>query len=85
MDVDSTPSTKISAEPIPEIDVYLRLLFILHFLDNSDLPKATKLTHETIEKIQSLNRRSLDPLAAKVYFYLDRVHEATGDLSSIRS
>ncbi|CAE6411024.1 unnamed protein product [Rhizoctonia solani] len=85
MDIDSTPSTKLSAEPIPEIDVYLRLLFILHFLDNSDLPKATKLTHETIEKIQSLNRRSLDPLAAKVYFYLDRVHEATGDLSSIRS
>ncbi|CAE6435887.1 unnamed protein product [Rhizoctonia solani] len=84
-DADSTPSVKISAEPIPEIDIYLRLLFILHFLDNSDVPKASKLTHETIEKIQSLNRRSLDPLAAKVYFYLDRVHEATGDLSSIRS
>ncbi|CAE6460226.1 unnamed protein product [Rhizoctonia solani] len=85
MDVDSTPSAKPSGEPIPEIDVYIRLLLILHSLDNSDLPKANKLTHETIEKIQSLNRRSLDPLAAKVYFYLDRVHEATGDLSSIRS
>ncbi|CAE7157761.1 unnamed protein product [Rhizoctonia solani] len=85
MDVDSTPSAKPSVEPIPEVDIYIRLLLILHFLDNSDLPKANKLTHETIEKIQSLNRRSLDPLAAKIYFYLDRVHEATGDLSSIRS
>ncbi|KAH7345253.1 proteasome regulatory subunit C-terminal-domain-containing protein [Rhizoctonia solani] len=85
MDVDSAPSAKSAVEPIPEIDVYIRLLLILHYLDNSDLPKANKLTHETIEKIQSLNRRSLDPLAAKVYFYLDRVHEATGDLSSIRS
>lgn len=85
MEVDTTSTTKPPPEPIPEVDTYIRLLLILHFLDTSDVPKAAQLTHETIAKIQALNRRSLDPLAAKIYFYLYRVHEVSGDLASIRS
>lgn len=85
MDVDTTSTAKPTPEPIPEVDTYIRLLLILHFLDTSDVSKATQLTHETIAKIQALNRRSLDPLSAKIYFYLDRVHEVSGDLASIRS
>jgi len=85
MDLDTTSTAKTTPEPIPEVDTYIRLLLILHFLDTSDVSKATQLTHETIAKIQALNRRSLDPLSAKIYFYLDRVHEVSGDLASIRS
>jgi len=87
MDVDPAPSTtKASSqqEPFPESEVYLRLLVILYLVDNSALPQALALAHETVEKIQSLNRRSLDPIAAKVYFYLARTHELKGDVAELR-
>lgn len=71
-------------EPSPEVDVYFRLLLILYYLDHEGNEKATALAHETAEKIHALNRRSLDPIASKVYFYLSRAHEIAGTAAEIR-
>ncbi len=40
--------------------------------------QAYDLALDTVNHIQSLNRRSMDHLAAKVYFYLARSAELTG-------
>jgi 26S proteasome regulatory subunit N3 len=37
-----------------------------------------------MEKILNQNRRSLDVIAAKCYFYYTRVHELNGKLDQIR-
>lgn len=71
-------------EPSPEVDVYFRLLLILYYLDHNGNEKAISLAHETAEKIHALNRRSLDPIASKVYFYLSRAHEVQGTAAEIR-
>ncbi len=42
------------------------------------------LANETVQKIQSLNRRSLDPIAARVWFALERAYELGGELSDAR-
>lgn len=92
MQIDSTPATTTTitppTAPCPETEVYLRLLTILHLIDASDLTRAKELARETAEKIQFLNRRSMDALAAKVYFYLARVWEldngGNGDLAELR-
>lgn len=89
MEIDSTtvPSTKSSAtpEPVPEADIYLRLLIIHHLLTSpTTYPKAKELAHETVEKMQALNRRSMDPIAAKVWYALERTYELGGDLSDAR-
>ncbi|KAF5389655.1 hypothetical protein D9757_004113 [Collybiopsis confluens] len=90
MQVDSsaTPTTNtnvVTSEPVPEIDIYFRLL-ILHQLSKStsNVPKAKQLAIETVQKMQALNRRSLDSIAAKIWFAVERVFELGGDLSEAR-
>jgi 26S proteasome regulatory subunit N3 len=43
-----------------------------------------ELSNITVKTVQELNRRSLDQLAAKVYFYYARFYELTGRLAEIR-
>ena len=88
MDVDHapTPANKpAQAEPVPEVEIYLRLL-ILHHLHTSQstYAKSMEFAHETIHKIQSLNRRSMDPLAAKIWFAVERTYELAGELADAR-
>ena len=88
MEVDSTPApTKASPtpEPVPEGEIYLRLLIVHHLLASSaTYGKALQLARETAEKMQSLNRRSMDPIAAKVWFAVERAHEFGSELAEAR-
>lgn len=89
MEIDST-TTPVKAtppppEPVAEGEIYLRLL-ILHHLQTSPetYPKALGLAHETVEKMQKLNRRSMDPIAAKIWFAVERIYELGGELADVR-
>jgi 26S proteasome regulatory subunit N3 len=88
MDVDSVPaknSKAPSADPVPEAEIYIRLLIIHHLLTSpTTFPKAMDLVHQTIEKMQSLNRRSMDPIAAKIWFAVERTYELNGQLADAR-
>lgn len=88
MDVDSasTPAAKSATpEPVPEGEIYLRLLILHHLLtSHTTYPKALELAHETVEKMQHLNRRSMDPIAAKVWFAVERTYELGGELANAR-
>jgi 26S proteasome regulatory subunit N3 len=46
--------------------------------------QGIELSNQTIGMVQELNRRSLDQLAAKVYFYYARFYEVAGRLAEIR-
>ena len=87
MDVDPAPasSKQSQPEPLPEVEVYFRLLTIHHLLTTpSNYTKAAKLAHETVEKMQTLNRRSMDPIAAKVWYAVERTYELGGELADAR-
>jgi hypothetical protein len=43
-----------------------------------------EFAHETIDKMQSLNRRSIDPLAVKIWFAVERTYELVGELAGAR-
>ncbi|TFK26631.1 diphenol oxidase-A2 [Coprinopsis marcescibilis] len=86
MEIDASAAKSTStSEPVPEVEIYLRLL-ILHYLltDKEHYPKALELAHQTVEKMQTLNRRSMDSIAAKVWFAVQRAYELGGDLSDAR-
>jgi hypothetical protein len=87
MEVDQIPTTlkPPTAAPVPEVEIYLRLL-ILHHLHTSPstYARSKDLALETIEKMQTLNRRSMDPIAAKVWYAVDRTYELNGELSDAR-
>ncbi|UKZ67171.1 uncharacterized protein TrAtP1_008334 [Trichoderma atroviride] len=76
MDVDSDVKTvkngtskKEPKEIIPEIDVFLGILVQVHLFDAKQYQQGAEFSKFLSDRIQTLNRRTLDCLAAKVYFY----------------
>jgi 26S proteasome regulatory subunit N3 len=79
-------STKTAHLPLlPELDVYFHLLVLLYLIDLERHQNAVKCSDQLMEKIISQNRRTLDVLAAKCYFYHMRCYELTDELSCIKS
>lgn len=54
---------------IPEIDVFLGILVQVHLFDSKQYKKGAQFSEYLAERVLSLNRRTLDSLSAKVYFY----------------
>jgi 26S proteasome regulatory subunit N3 len=73
VDSESKPakngSKKEAKEIIPEIDIFLGILIQVHLFDTKQYQKGAEFSKYLSERIQSLNRRTLDSLSAKVYFY----------------
>ncbi|RQM07619.1 hypothetical protein DH86_00002093 [Scytalidium sp. 3C] len=75
MDVDvesKTPPKAGKKEPkeiIPEIDIFLGILIQIYYLDHNLNQKGAVFSEHLAEMIHSCNRRTLDSLSARVYFY----------------
>jgi len=69
---------------IPEVEVYLSLLVVTTLLRHNLVGEARTAAEALFLHVSGLNRRSLDPLRAKVYFYLSLAHEQGGSLAAIR-
>ncbi|GAA99198.1 uncharacterized protein L969DRAFT_93660 [Mixia osmundae IAM 14324] len=70
---------------LPEADIYLTLLTIVWLLDHKELSKGEQLASHTVQRLQALNRRTLDQLQSRVYFYFARFHELADDEHSLAS
>ena len=46
--------------------------------------QAKEVATEALKRLREFNRRTLDGLAARLYFYFSWAHECTGTLSEIR-
>ncbi|WVF71655.1 hypothetical protein IAT40_006463 [Kwoniella sp. CBS 6097] len=79
-----TPPVDASGDLLPEGVMYLRLLLILANLDAGKINEAGVFALETTELISSLNRRTMDQIAAKVWFYLARSYELQGRLAELQ-
>ena len=55
---------------IPEIEIFLGILTQIYYLDNKISQKGAVFSGYLVERIHTLNRRTLDSLSARVYFYL---------------
>jgi len=68
----------------PEVDVYLHLLVSVFLLDNGKFEASGKLLRNLISRMGAWNRRTLDSLSAKVFFYFGRAYEEQGQFAEIR-
>ncbi|KAI9639580.1 proteasome regulatory subunit C-terminal-domain-containing protein [Dioszegia hungarica] len=80
----SPPLDGVSQDLIPEAVAYLRLLLILMNLDAGKVEEAGTFAMETTEICGKANRRTLDQLSSKVYFYLARSYELQGRLAELQ-
>ncbi|KAL9613245.1 MAG: hypothetical protein Q9167_002205 [Letrouitia subvulpina] len=78
MDVDSFVKEKshssskhsiTSKEVLPEVDFYLSILIQIYLYDTKAIELGAKFSSNLIARLRNLNRRTLDALAARVYFY----------------
>jgi len=76
--------TKLPSIVLPEVDLYLSLLVLLFAIDKLKHKQALILAEKMMEKIVSQNRRTLDVISAKCFFYYGRINEICGKLDSIR-
>ncbi|KWU43109.1 hypothetical protein RHOSPDRAFT_20068, partial [Rhodotorula sp. JG-1b] len=83
---DPNALPKEVATTLPEADAYLSLLVLLTLLDKSpaaDYPAAQQYAAQEIEYFAQMNRRTMDQLMSKFYFYWVRAHELHGDDSTV--
>lgn len=73
MEIDSDPKTTKSKkeikEVVPEIDIFLAVLVQIYLLDNKMNQQGAEFSSQLAARIHSMNRRTLDSLSARVYFY----------------
>lgn len=87
MDTDTTaqaPVVRQRGQLVLEVDVYIHLLVLLRLLDINSYEDAIKCSDMLMTKVTSVNRRTLDLLAARCYFYHSRAYEVNKRLEEIR-
>jgi 26S proteasome regulatory subunit N3 len=75
---------KPAPHPSPETTTFLHLLVLLHLIDKGLYTDASNCATALIKRIQPLNRRTLNPLVSKAYFYYARAFELGKHGSDIR-
>ncbi|KAH7064801.1 proteasome regulatory subunit C-terminal-domain-containing protein [Macrophomina phaseolina] len=70
-----TSEANSKKDVVPEVDVYLAILIQVLFYDQQDFSKGAQWSSWLVDHIRELNRRTLDSLAAKAYFYFALFHE----------
>ncbi|XP_022788530.1 26S proteasome non-ATPase regulatory subunit 3-like [Stylophora pistillata] len=75
----------IAAAALPEVEFYFHLLVLIHLIDTECFKEAVKCSELLMQRSLGHNRRTLDPLLAKCYFYHSRAYELVDRLQEIRS
>ncbi|KZV53116.1 putative 26S proteasome non-ATPase regulatory subunit 3 [Dorcoceras hygrometricum] len=86
MEVDSaTSSVQAPAKhSLPEIEIYCYLLVLIFLIDQKKYSEAKACSSASISRLKNLNRRTVDVLASRLYFYYSLSYELTGDLAELR-
>ena len=74
----AAPTSK--KEIISEVDIFLGILILVYLYDSKQQQRGYDLARVLAERIHALNRRTLDSLAAKVYFYYSLFSEQLAPL-----
>jgi 26S proteasome regulatory subunit N3 len=78
--VTGTKSFNAAKDVIPEVDCYLSILVQIYLYDTKAIASGAKFSSGLVERLRSLNRRTLDALAARVYFYYSLFYEQLAPL-----
>ncbi|KAG8566313.1 hypothetical protein GDO81_013184 [Engystomops pustulosus] len=86
-DLPFRPRTgKAASVPLlPEVEAYLQLLLVIHLMNGKRFTEAQKVSDDLMQKISSQNRRALDIIVAKCYYYHSRIYEFLNKLDVVRS
>ncbi|XP_078448250.1 putative 26S proteasome non-ATPase regulatory subunit 3 [Wolffia australiana] len=86
MDVDTATTTVQTPvrQGLPELEIYCYLLVLIFLIDKKKYEEAKACSSASITRLKALNRRTVDVLAARLYFYYSFSYELTNSLAEIR-
>ncbi|EPS67790.1 hypothetical protein M569_06981, partial [Genlisea aurea] len=84
MEVDTASAQAHGKHTLPEIEIFSYLLVIIFLIDQKKYSEAKACSTSGIARLRNLNRRTVDVLASRLYFYYSLSYELTGDLAEIR-
>ncbi|XP_050232542.1 probable 26S proteasome non-ATPase regulatory subunit 3 [Mercurialis annua] len=86
MEVDT--ATSVIPAPtkslLPELEMYCYLLVLIYLIDQKKYSEAKACSSASIARLKNLNRRTVDVLASRLYFYYSLSYELTDELAEIR-
>ena len=88
MDIDILGKDKLQTsknstalkDVLPEVDFYLSILVQIHLYDTNAIEYGAKFSSNVVDRLRTLNRRTLDALSARVYFYYSLFYEKLAPL-----
>ena len=75
----SKPAT-VAKDVLPEVDTYLSILVQIYLYDSKATEFGAKFSSNLVERLRTLNRRTLDALSARVYYYYSLFFEQLAPL-----
>ncbi|GAU12242.1 hypothetical protein TSUD_02090, partial [Trifolium subterraneum] len=87
MEVDTATSAAIQTPAkhlLPELEIFCYFLVLLFLIDQKRYNEAKACSSASIDRLKNLNRRTVDVIASRLYFYYSYSYELTGDLAEIR-
>jgi len=76
---------ELLAAEVAEVDVYIQLLVALYAYDHGHKDVSVSLLSTLFKQLAAFNRRSLDPLSAKIYSFYALATEQEGNQAEIRN
>ena len=85
-DPQTPQSDQFAPNPLllPEVDCYIHLIIVIFMMDLGLNLNAENCSNILVEKLGNYNRRSLDHVASRCYFYHTLSHEVMDQLANIR-
>ncbi|KAL8821702.1 MAG: hypothetical protein Q9223_000276 [Gallowayella weberi] len=77
---DKAKPASATRDVLPEVDFYLAILVQIYLYDSNNVEFGSKFSTNLVEKLRTLNRRTLDALSARVYFYYSLFFEKLAPL-----
>lgn len=69
---------------LPEAEALVFLIVLVMLVDHKLYDDAKLFAKKSVEFVERFNRRTLDLIAARIFFYLSWTYECTGTLSEVR-
>jgi 26S proteasome regulatory subunit N3 len=84
-DVPADKKAKEKRTMLPETEMYVGIVVLMLLIDSKATDAALACSKVLFERLGSWNRRTLDALSEKVFFYTSWAHERAGLLDTMRS
>lgn len=80
---DKAQTSKTSSgakDVLPEVDFYMSILVQIYLYDTKAIEYGAKFSSNVVDRLRTLNRRTLDALSARIYFYYSLFYEKLAPL-----